>query len=1518
MFGVGGGFLQIRNGYFWDPTALDYFVPRGIAYQTFNPPVGADQTFEQIDYDMVEFKKMYANSVRAEMVWNVVENPQGVFDWSKPDYLVAKAEELGLKLFILVGFNYAPDWFPEDWKAVNNEGGRAVVVNYEHPSVRLAYSNYIYQVTSRYKNRTIIGGWILGNEYAYFDLFNPKLQLLGFDSYSQASFRNYLSSNYNGNITALNANWGTSYANFGSINIPQVYPPDRHDPGYHDLIQWRKKSIGDYVANGAVAARLGDPNHLRTYSMVGGVFTGLDAFYTCEDAKTIVARCAAAGAPLHFWSINNYAYAAGLTGDESRSADYGVRKYQAQSGLPVMVSETGHSSSENPTNISIPRQAKAIPSQMWEALTSGAIGMHVFTWNDRDVFTGFFLREKGFGIVNQNRLVKDPVYWNTLEAFRRMENIRANQLFGGSSNAPKDIQFFWSIASDMGWNRANVDNLHLWGALKRLGYQPGIIYDNDFDNGAWSNAPALLLSRCYQLSPAHLDRIVTNVVTAGIHVHANADFPGQFNAYHMPNPSWATRMNTLFGLNVSAAVPGWDSGATNIEFAYCSAQGATTFGSFTPSTFESIFSWKIWHGITASSGTTIATHRGLNDSQAPMPALHIKNLGPAKSAINTFALGDFAVGGAPTNEWNVHSYWLRTIYRDHFGIVPKVDLTGPGALFVIPDYRICRNGSVLISLLNEDTNNATVTVNASSLITGKVVENLTVGAIVTTNSTGAVTVSVPADEHVLLYAYTGGGAGDASLVNSNAMKLWIRSAPTAVWPKGPAYQATIGYNVAATNADLIVSFERTGFPAKTYSQTTPLNVTGAGSTIVNVPIPDADLNDVDYVSSRDGGEYILRARLEKNGIRLSESTLPVRLLWGVRPTALPATVLPNSTYQVTLEWQELPSYEMSEGGAPLSRADLWQPIYAPLQYYDVVLELRTNGVAVASSHFLTSTGTTNHQFSITVPAGVTGPFTWFAYLRPAPNSSFSIVDGFEDRTTGDDATLLQPWQPFNYSESGTAQLFAVGVDAQAAAGARSAFFVVTNPVDRGTFSGFGFTYTFPSEWALPGDTNLLTNYTFAFDFKEASQRSCILELQLNDVYGGQIHFTNIYTPVSNGWGTISASLDRFSIPSFVGFFARGRVHQLAVNVQMLETGVTYNASIDNLRFIAPQAAAPATISADVLESFEDRRPGADPTNGAPLVTPWVPYVYSQSNNAAGLAGGINQDASDGGQAAFQVVQNPPNPGAFSGFGMYYTFTNEWALPASRALWTNYVFSFDFKEASAHQCIMELQVKSSPNDWIAFTNIYQPAANLWCSLKASLNQFSTNGAFDATHVQAIVVNIQMLDKNATFLGMIDNIRFDAPEVPNSAELGYGIYDSSNDSLPDSDHDGIPDVYETGTGVYISATNTGTRPDNADSDGDGVSDRFEVIAGTNPNLASDVLRVQKIRRESDGSVELSWMAQTNKVYGVTYSDGNWFHGAQFSPLEGMNSLTVTSNGLFKVSDSSAMSVSQRFYRVTARNP
>jgi len=51
--------------------------------------------------------------------------------------------------------------------------------------------------------------------------------------------------------------------------------------------------------------------------------------------------------------------------------------------------------------------------------------------------------------------------------------------------------------------------------------------------------------------------------------------------------------------------------------------------------------------------------------------------------------------------------------------------------------------------------------------------------------------------------------------------------------------------------------------------------------------------------------------------------------------------------------------------------------------------------------------------------------------------------------------------------------------------------------------------------------------------------------------------------------------------------------------------------------------------------------------------------------------------------------------------------------------------------------------------------------------------------------------------------------------------------------DQDKDGLADDVETGTGTFIDETDTGTDPNNPDTDGDGIDDGTEVAAGTDPN-------------------------------------------------------------------------------------
>ena len=1283
-FAVSAGLLEMRNGYFWDGGAGEYVVPRGMAYQTWNPPVGANQSFAQLEYDFTEFKKMGATSVRAEFVWGEVEIADGQYDWSKPDFMVQLAEKLGLRLFVLVGFQYPPRWFQKEWYGINSQGLTANalacasanppsarlaclppnlqqclatnltkaslsnalacfnstssaevlgclaaalpaealarilpclisdVLNYEHPEARQRYQRHIAAVTAHFRDRAAIGGWILGNEYAYFDLWEPPSQFpvhrfLGYDSISQERFRKYLAARYENNIVLLNQSWTASYARFDDVPMPQRYPPNRRDPSYFDLIEWRKKSIGEFVALGASAAASADPRHLRTYSMVGGVYNGNDANYTAEDARTIVEECRRAGADLHFWSINNYAQAE--VGSDLRSGDYGVAKYQAQSGLPVLISETGHSSTEDSFDPdSGQRQAKAVPSQIWESLISGVIGTHIFHWNDRGQFTrGYFERERGFGIVNPDRTIKSPVYENVVAMFRRMQAIKMDNLLGGSSNPPPDIQLFWSTNSDMVWPRANQENIMIWGALKRVGYQPGFLDEEGFQQGGYRQGRALLLSRAGWMAPEDLEAIATQVLPAGVHVHANADFPGQFDAGGRANPVWAARMKSIFGLNVQSATAAWDAGATSIDYQDLYFTPADPGGPpLAPGITDYLRTWKFWTGVTADQGTTVVWHRRL-PSGIPTPALHFKDHSPGKAALNTFALGDIHL---PSNRphaalWDIRYDWVASIYRDYFGIQPAVTLTGPGSKYVLPDYRLCRNGSVLISLLNEHTQPAVVTLSAPGLLGNKVVENLSAGGLVTRQFDGTVTVPLTGDDYVLLYAYDRAPTADASLANPSPDKLWFVAAPLEVWPRAESYSLSVGYDTFEPGLTLGASLESSRYPGRVYAESRAAGlIQGEGTNSLAVSLPDPDLNDPGYLSSSEGGDYAWHAWLEKGGVRTSEIALPVRLSWAVRPLGLPAQVVAGGSYPITVEWEELPSYT-GGGLTPLSRADLWDSLAANAEHFNVVVRLlnRQTGKVLVADNFVTSSGTGQHLFQISVPGDATGPFTWEASIAPATEVvSHDVTDGFEGRNRGalqeqrsknpDAPSPILPWVSYNYPEGGAQKWFDEGVQLEGSEGSQSAFLIVTNPPPPLGYSGFGISYVFPAEWSLPSDRSKWANYSFRYDFKEAQGHACTLEMQIkNDDPKGTgkwLQFTKDYRPGTNGWDTVSARLDEFvRPPDTFAKFDPAAIHEIVVNIRMLQTKVVYAASIDNIQFNGPDKFVAGGDSYGIYSSAND-------------------------------------------------------------------------------------------------------------------------------------------------------------------------------------------------------------------------------------------------------------------------------------------------------------------------------------------
>ena len=91
----------------------------------------------------------------------------------------------------------------------------------------------------------------------------------------------------------------------------------------------------------------------------------------------------------------------------------------------------------------------------------------------------------------------------------------------------------------------------------------------------------------------------------------------------------------------------------------------------------------------------------------------------------------------------------------------------------------------------------------------------------------------------------------------------------------------------------------------------------------------------------------------------------------------------------------------------------------------------------------------------------------------------------------------------------------------------------------------------------------------------------------------------------------------------------------------------------------------------------------------------------------------------------------------------------------------------------------------------------------------------------------------------------------------------------DLPPDSDNDGLPDLWE-----WRFFTDVTVSDGSGDADGDGQIDAAEFVAGTSPVDPLDVFQVTSVLSEPGGGVTLTWPSKTGVSYGVRVGDlTNW---------------------------------------------
>jgi hypothetical protein len=137
--------------------------------------------------------------------------------------------------------------------------------------------------------------------------------------------------------------------------------------------------------------------------------------------------------------------------------------------------------------------------------------------------------------------------------------------------------------------------------------------------------------------------------------------------------------------------------------------------------------------------------------------------------------------------------------------------------------------------------------------------------------------------------------------------------------------------------------------------------------------------------------------------------------------------------------------------------------------------------------------------------------------------------------------------------------------------------------------------------------------------------------------------------------------------------------------------------------------------------------------------------------------------------------------------------------------------------------------------LEFTKTYQPGANQWDTIRASLDQFQRPswawGEFDPATVHEILVLALLERTSVQYVGAFDNVRFEGPDQASAPGDTYAVYFSTNDffglrSIQRTPPDRVTITWPEG---ILQSANQVT---GAWSDVAGATNTFtEVIVGTN---------------------------------------------------------------------------------------
>ena len=187
----------------------------------------------------------------AEFAWAQLEPEEGVYDFAWLDRAVALAAKYDLKVIMCTSTATPPVWlsrkYPEillkDEQGITLDHGARQHASFSSPLYRKLAFRMIEKLAEHYGNDARIVGWQLDNEPAVQFDYNPK---------AEQGFRDFLREQYDDDIAALNAAWGTAfwsevYRSFDEITLPKRAQMFMN---HHQILDYRRfaaKQTNDFL-----------------------------------------------------------------------------------------------------------------------------------------------------------------------------------------------------------------------------------------------------------------------------------------------------------------------------------------------------------------------------------------------------------------------------------------------------------------------------------------------------------------------------------------------------------------------------------------------------------------------------------------------------------------------------------------------------------------------------------------------------------------------------------------------------------------------------------------------------------------------------------------------------------------------------------------------------------------------------------------------------------------------------------------------------------------------------------------------------------------------------------------------------------------------------------------------------------------------------------------------------------------------------------------------------------------------